>query len=101
MLSNTQVPTPEASETFQKVNKVADFVGLSDWMTIFPFAKPEPGSTSVADIKALPDIIIMAMVKNFGVRCQSETSIALIYLTVAEVFQVNQNCDGMKVRNKV
>jgi hypothetical protein len=36
------------------------------------------------------------MAKNFGVQYQSVTSAALIYLTVAEVFEVNFICDFIK-----
>ena len=117
LLANTQVPIiPEASKTAEKLNNGADFVGLADWMTLFPLSKPEHeekidqilkilesncngsgfASTqmveSVSGIEALPNLIIMAMAKNVGVRYQSETSAALIYLTVAEIFQVNLNC---------
>ncbi len=116
LLSNTEDATPEASEIAQKLNKAADFVGLADWMTLFPLAKPDHeekidnilkilesnanGSVSdqivesVSGIDDLPNIIIMAMAKDFGARLQSETSAALIYLTVAEIFQVD--CDVIK-----
>jgi hypothetical protein len=130
LLAKTKVHEPKASEIAHRLNKGADFVGLADWMTIFPFSKHESQNKSdtitkisestatgslleyvsnnmadfVPDINALPTIIIMAMANNFGAHYQSKTSAALIYLTVAEVFLVSLNCGIIKIvlsnRNK-